>query len=73
MKIFKLQKFPIVGFLLLTALGFVPMVAPAASFTASLDRDTIMLGESATLSLAFEGAAPKNTPAFIPATLTGNR
>jgi len=34
----------------------------AASFTASLDRDTITLGESATLSLAFEGAQPRNVP-----------
>jgi BatD DUF11 like domain len=31
-------------------------------FTASLDRDTISLGETATLSLAFEGAQPKSVP-----------
>ncbi len=37
--------------------------AGAASFTASLDRDTITLGESATLSLSFEGAQPRNVPA----------
>jgi hypothetical protein len=30
----------------------------AAAFTASLDRDTITLGESATLSLAFDGGQP---------------
>jgi BatD DUF11 like domain len=36
--------------------------ACAASFTASLDRDTIRLGEQATLSLAFEGGSPKNAP-----------
>jgi hypothetical protein len=36
--------------------------AVAASFTASLDRDAIMLGESATLSLSFEGAQPRNVP-----------
>ena len=34
----------------------------AASFTASLDRDTITLGEQATLSLAFEGGQSKNVP-----------
>ena len=33
-----------------------------AGFTASLDRDTISLGETATLSLAFEGAQPRNVP-----------
>ena len=59
---FKLQIFPTVGFLLLAALGFVSTGARAANFTASLDRDTIKLGESATLSLAFEGAQPRNVP-----------
>src|SRR5579872_4357453 len=34
----------------------------AATFTASLDRDTITLGESATLSLTFEGGSPDNVP-----------
>src|ERR1039457_5500263 len=34
----------------------------AATFTASLDRDTIALGESATLSLMFEGGSPKDVP-----------
>ena len=34
----------------------------AASFTASLDRDAITLGESATLALSFEGAQPRNVP-----------
>ena len=34
----------------------------AASFTASLDRDTVTLGQSATLSLSFEGAQPRNVP-----------
>src|ERR1035437_175176 len=32
----------------------------AASFTASLDRDTITFGEQATLSLTFEGGQPAN-------------
>src|SRR5882724_3346266 len=36
--------------------------AGAASFTASLDRDTITLGESATLTLSFEGGSPANLP-----------
>ncbi|HEY5041828.1 MAG TPA: BatD family protein [Verrucomicrobiae bacterium] len=34
----------------------------AASFTASLDRDSIMLGEQATLSLTFQGGSPNNMP-----------
>lgn len=36
---------------------------PAATFTASLDRDTVTLGETATLSLAFEGGTPQDVPA----------
>ena len=36
--------------------------AGAASFTASLDRDAITLGESTTLALAFEGAQPNTLP-----------
>ena len=36
----------------------------AASFTASLDRDTIALGEQATLSLKFDGVQPQNAPAL---------
>jgi hypothetical protein len=36
--------------------------AGAASFTASLDRDNITLGESATLSLEFQGGQPQNVP-----------
>src|ERR1051325_9861451 len=34
----------------------------SASFTASLDRDTIMMGETATLTLKFEGGSPKSVP-----------
>lgn len=41
------------------AIGF---VASAANFTATLDRDTIAQGESATLSLVFEGGQPKSVP-----------
>lgn len=36
----------------------------AAEFTATLDRDTITLGESAQLTLAFEGGAPSAAPAL---------
>ena len=50
-------------FLALGALGFSASTAHAANFTASLDCDTIALGESATLSLTFEGGQPKNVPA----------
>jgi len=36
----------------------------AAGFTASLDRDTITLGERVTLSLKFDGVQPQNAPAL---------
>jgi BatD DUF11 like domain len=49
------------GFLSLAAINF-GGAAPAANFTASLDRGTITLGESATLSLTFEGGQSKNVP-----------
>jgi hypothetical protein len=42
--------------------AFLPGALWAASFTASLDRDTITLGESAMLSLAFEGGQARNMP-----------
>ena len=41
----------------------VSFAARAANFTASLDRDNLQLGESATLSLTFEGGQPKSVPA----------
>ena len=41
---------------------FAAIPGRAASFTASLDRDTIALGEQATLSLAFEGGQSKKVP-----------
>jgi len=41
----------------------------AATFTASLDRDTIALGESATLSLTFEDGSPRNVP--MPSNVAG--
>jgi hypothetical protein len=37
-------------------------VVHASSFTASLDRDSITLGEQATLSLTFEGGQSKSVP-----------
>ena len=46
--------------MLLVAL--LPGAAWAASFTATLDRNAIKLGEAATLSLAFEGAQPRTVP-----------
>ena len=46
----------------LVAAALLHGAAFAASFTASLDRDTITLGEQATLSLAFEGGQAKNVP-----------
>jgi hypothetical protein len=51
-----------VGLLLCAALlgGSAPL--RAAQFTASLDRDTITLGERATLSLTFNGGQPKDVP-----------
>ena len=36
----------------------------AASFTASLDRDALTLGEQATLSLKFEGFQPQDAPSL---------
>ena len=52
------------NFLSLAAIGLLATLAwaRAASFTASLDRDSITLGETATLSLSFEGAQPRNVP-----------
>src|SRR6267378_2539420 len=38
----------------------------AASFTATLDRQTIAMGESAMLTLQFEGGEPKSIPPIPP-------
>jgi hypothetical protein len=68
MELILAKKFPhwrkgIINSLCLAAILFsAATLADAASFTASLDRDTITLGESATLSLAFEGGQSKNIP-----------
>jgi hypothetical protein len=48
--------------LVLAALCLVGTRLDAATFTASLDRDTIALGENAILSLTFEGGSPKDVP-----------
>jgi hypothetical protein len=49
-------------FACLAVLGFDATPARAASFTASLDRETMELGDNATLSLTFEGGQSKNVP-----------
>ena len=51
-----------IGFALVVAAVLFHGAASAASFTASLDREAITLGESATLSLTFEGGSAKNMP-----------
>lgn len=48
--------------LVLVVVALVNGAAFAASFTASLDRDTMTLGEQATLSLKFEGVQPQDAP-----------
>lgn len=49
---------------LAVALIHLPVVLRAASLRAELDRSTIALGQSATLSLVFEGAAPDQHPSL---------
>ena len=56
------MRFAFKSLIVLCAVALLMRPAGAASFTASLDRDTITLGESATLALAFEGAQPNNLP-----------
>jgi len=48
--------------LLALATSWFPVTAKAATFTATLDRDTVTLGEDATISLTFSGGAPLSTP-----------
>jgi hypothetical protein len=50
---------------LLFAVALPVRTACAATFTAALDRDTITLGETATLSLKFEGGAPEQLPSSM--------
>jgi len=47
----------------LMAMALTGLNATASGFTASLDRDTIALGEQATLSLKFDGVQPQDAPA----------
>jgi BatD DUF11 like domain len=58
----KLALFPVVAGLCLVLLWLGAAPARAATFTASLDNYTITLGQSATLSLTFEGGSPQNVP-----------
>src|ERR1017187_6870513 len=44
------------------ALALLPCALRAVSFTASLDRNSLTLGEQATLSLKFEGVQPQDAP-----------
>jgi hypothetical protein len=44
-------------------LGLLPTVLFAAGFTAGLDRGTVTVGESATLTFTFEGGEPSSVPA----------
>ena len=58
----KLSWVPVTAGFCLLLLWLAVTPARAASFTASLDNDTLTLGQSATLSLTFEGGQPKNVP-----------
>jgi len=58
----KLNLFPVAAGFCLILLWLAVPPARAASFTASLDRDTIAMGEQVTLSLTFEGGQSKNVP-----------
>ncbi|MGA2866565.1 MAG: BatD family protein [Verrucomicrobiota bacterium] len=58
----KLPDFRLAAALAALCLGLAPALAGAATFTASLDRDTITLGESVTLALTFQGGAPPEAP-----------
>ena len=51
-------------FLGLLCLAFAPAAILAANITATLDRDTVSVGDNATLTLVFEGGSPKNPPAL---------
>src|SRR5881628_2713049 len=50
--------------LTLLAVGQFDPTALAATFTASLDRSTVSVNESATMSLKFEGGLPADVPAM---------
>jgi hypothetical protein len=46
----------------LAAALLIATVASAATFSVSLDRDTVVVGETVTLTLTFEGASPGGMP-----------
>jgi hypothetical protein len=50
-------------FAFLLLVGAAPSLLRGATFTATLDRETVTVGETATLSLKFEGGDPKAMPA----------
>ena len=56
------MRFTLKIWLRLFATALLPGAALAASFTAALDRDTLTLGENATLSLKFSDGQPQATP-----------
>ncbi|MGA9779129.1 MAG: BatD family protein [Limisphaerales bacterium] len=58
----RLSLMPVAAGFCLALLWLAAVPAHAASFTASLDNDTLTLGQSTTLSLTFEGGSPRNTP-----------
>jgi hypothetical protein len=60
----KLNWLPVAAGFYLILLWLGAVQTRAASFTASLDNDTLMLGQSTTLSLTFEGGSPQNPPAL---------
>jgi hypothetical protein len=58
----RLNIFPVIAGFCLTLLWLAVAPARAATFTASLDDDTLTLGQSTTLSLTFEGGSPQSPP-----------
>src|ERR1019366_875557 len=49
---------------LIVLLCSAPSIPRAATFTATLDRETVTVGETATLTLKFEGGTPKSIPSL---------
>ena len=45
-------------------MSLLSLTVSAATFTAALDRSTVAIGESAVLSLTFEGSQPKSSPSL---------
>lgn len=56
------------GWFVVVLLSLFSFTAQGARFTATLDHDTILLGDTATLSLKFEDAQPGGTPQPPPVT-----